>query len=386
MDARPDRQSSFSSFSPKRRIAIATFLTIHLATHAISGQNPARLKVANSAVSQENGKEPPGGDTSSVPVRPGSDSKPTFVLKQFAPYQPMHMVAYGDMRFTDPAITKGTNPKVRQWLAEKIALERPQVLLLTGDMPFVGDKTADWDEYQKETASWTQQGFPVFPTLGNHEIYYDHAKGIANYLKNYPGIDGHRYYSALLGSVEILSLDMNLTVAPRSDQARWFSAQLQHLPPQVEFLLILYHIPWIADEQSQLVAGLPTHDAQILRGILTANLPKMHAKVVVFNGHIHNYERFEAGGVEYVVTGGGGAVPYPILIRGRHDLYQDSGFPVYNFLTLEVHDHQLQGVMWKVIDPDAKALNVEAKDNFIVKANPPPLRSAPRTAVKKSGK
>jgi len=317
------------------------------------------------------------------PIRPESETKPTFVLKQFLPGQSLHMVAYGDMRFTDPSVAKGTNPTVRQWLVDKIALERPQVLMLTGDMPFTGDKTADWEEYQKETAAWKAQGFPIFPTLGNHEIYNDHAKGIANYLHNFPGIDGHRYYSALLGSVEVISLDMNLPVGPHSDQARWFSTQLQHLPAQVEFLLILYHIPWIADEQSQLVASLPTRDAKILRGLLTDNLPRIRAKVVVFNGHIHNYERYEVGGVEYVVTGGGGAVPYPILIRGRHDKYQDSGFPVYNFLTVEVHDHQLEGVMWKIIDPDAKTLNVEAKDHFIVKANPIAVSAATKSPIKK---
>jgi hypothetical protein len=296
--------------------------------------------------------------------------KPTFVLKQFTAGRPLRLIAYGDMRFTDPVTTSGTDPRLRQWLAEKIGAEKPQALLITGDMPMVGDRQADWDEYQKETASWKAAGFPVFPTLGNHEIYHDREKGIANYLNNYPELKQHRWYSALLGSVEVISLDMNAAVGPRSEQGRWFAAQLDRIPDAVEFLLILYHIPWVADTQSQLVASLPTHDAVILRTMVETRVPKMHAKVVVFSGHIHNYERFEQHGVEYVVTGGGGAVPYPILYRGTHDLYRDSGFPVYHYLTIEVHDHQLQGVMWKVIDPSAATLNVEAKDNFIVKANP----------------
>jgi hypothetical protein len=298
------------------------------------------------------------------------DGKPTFVLNQFVPGQRLWMVAYGDMRFTDPAITSGTNPKVRQWLVNKVAQEHPQALLLTGDMPFIGEKQEDWDEYQKETAAWTEQGFPVWPTMGNHEVYHNWVKGVANYLANYPQLEGHRYYSALMGSVEVLALDMNSTVDPRSDQARWFAAQLDHLPAQVEFLLILYHIPWVADTQSRLFADLPSKDALILRRMLETRLPKIHAKVVVFNGHIHNYERFERQGVEYVVTGGGGAVPYPILFRGSQDLYRDPGFPVYNYVTLEVKDHQLHAVMWKVIDPDAAELNVEAKDQFVIQANP----------------
>ena len=298
------------------------------------------------------------------------DAKPTFVLKQFSAEQPLRLIAYGDMRFTDPKITEGTNPKVRQWLAQKIGLEKPQALLVTGDMPFIGDKKADWEEYQRETASWKEGGFPVFPTMGNHEIAHEREKGIANYLDNYPMLERHRYYSAVLGPVEVLSLDLTEPVSDRSEQGRWFVSQLEHMPVPVEFLLILYHIPWVADTQSQLVASLPSKDALTLRTVLEAHVSKMHARVLVFSGHIHNYERFERHGVEYIVTGGGGAVPYPILFRGSHDLYRDTGFPVYNYLTLEVKDHQLHGVMWKVIDPEAANLSVEAKDSFVVKANP----------------
>lgn len=298
------------------------------------------------------------------------DSNPTFVLKQFSTGQPIRLIAYGDMRFTDPKITEGTNPRVRQWLAQKIGQERPQALLVTGDMPYTGEKKADWEEYQRETDSWKAAGFPVFPTMGNHEVYHDRDKGIANYLDNYPMLQRHLYYSAVLGSVEVLSLDMAEPVGARSQQGRWFTAQLEHLPAQVEFLLILYHLPWVADTQSQLLASMPSKAALTLRTMLEAHISRMHAKVLVFNGHIHNYERFERHGVEYIVTGGGGAVPYPILFRGSHDLYRDTGFPVYNYVTLEVKDRQLHGVMWKVINPDATSLRVEAKDSFTVKANP----------------
>ena len=91
----------------------------------------------------------------------------------------------------------------------------------------------------------------------------------------------------------------------------------------------------------------------------------------MFNGHIHNYERFQRGGVDYVITGGGGAEPYPLLFRGSADLYRDTGFPVYHYLTLEVSDHQLHAAMWKVKSPDDATLSVEQKDEFTIKARPP---------------
>ncbi len=321
------------------------------------------------------------------PMSPHSnpDSHPTLVLRHFVAGAPMRLVAYGDMRFTDPKVTSGTNPKIRKWLAEKIGLERPDALLLTGDMPYFGDRKTDWEEFQRETASWRSDGFPILPAIGNHEVYFDHAQGISNYLDNFPDIERHRYYSALLGSVEVISLDMMQSASPRSDQGRWYLSQLDHIPPSVEFVLILYHIPWVADTQSQLVASLPSKDALLLCNALEARLDHLHAKVVVFSGHIHNYERFERHGVEYVVTGGGGAVPYPILFRGSHDLYRDSGFPVYHYLTISIRDHQLHGEMWKVINPDApeSALNVEKKDSFTVTANPSvPAKSQIKTRPK----
>jgi len=272
------------------------------------------------------------------------------------------------MRFTNPAVTSGTNPRIRKWLAGKIATEHPQAVLLTGDMPFTGSDPADWKVFQDETSPWRDQHILELPAIGNHEIRGDREKGINNYLDHFPAIGRHRYYSALLGSVEVISLDQTMAATPSSPQGRWFAAQLSHIPPQVEFLVILHHIPWMADRQSEIFVGLPTPQALGLRNILEARLDHIHAKVIVFNGHIHNYERFERKGVEYVVTGGGGAEPYPLLFRGQSDLYQDGGFPVYHYLTIEVANHQFHAVMWKVKNPDDATLAVEQKDQFTINA------------------
>jgi len=303
---------------------------------------------------------------SATPQTAAPDSIPTLMFHQFATGKPLRLVAYGDTRFTDPAITSGTNPRVRKWLAERVADEHPDVVLLTGDTPFMGTRASDWQDFQNETARWREAHMVQLPTTGNHERYGGDKEGIANYLINFPGIGGHRYYSALLGNVEVISLDCNSPSGASRPQARWFAAQLNHVPRQVDFLLILYHVPWMADRQSQLIAGLPSRDGLILRGILEARLSRIRAKVVVLNGHIHNYERFERRGVQYVVTGGGGAEPYPLVVRGESDLYRDLAFPVYHYLTIDVVNRQLHAVMWKVKDPEAQSLTVEAKDQFTI--------------------
>jgi acid phosphatase type 7 len=313
------------------------------------------------------------------PAQP-PDPNPTIVFSQFAPGQSIRMVAYGDTRFTDPSVTAGTNPRVRKWLAARIAEEHPQVVLLTGDTPFHGAREADWQEFQKETERWRADHILELPATGNHEVYGGYEEGIANYLANFPAIEGHRYYSALLGSVEVISLDCTEQGAESQPQAHWFAAQLDHLPRQVQFLLILYHLPWVADPQTRLLLNAPSANALVLRDILEARLGGIRAKVVVFNGHLHNYERFIRKGVEYVVTGGGGAEPYPLLIRGRSDLYRDTAFPVYHYLTVDIDAGKLHAVMWKIKDPDAQDFSVEAKDEFTVVA-PPAAKSASRPAA-----
>lgn len=315
-------------------------------------------------------------DRVAMAAPPAPDPNPTFTVSSFVAGKPMHLVAYGDMRFTDPSVTSGTNPRVRRWLADQIAREKPQVVLLTGDMPYTGAKDADWQEFQTETAGWRAGHILELPTIGNHELNGG-SRGMTNYMSNFPQLGGHRYYSALLGSVEVISLDMTSPTGASADQSRWFQAQLSHLRRQVQFLFILYHIPWMADEQSKVFARLPSKEAISLRNILEANLPRLHARVVVLNGHIHNYERFERNGVEYVITGGGGAEPYPLLFRGSDDLYRDSGFPVYHYLTIQISNGEMHVVMWKVKDPDAGTLSVEAKDQFTLYAPPSPARSSP---------
>lgn len=305
----------------------------------------------------------------------GRNARPTLVFPQFAPGAPLRIIVYGDSRFTNSAVTSGTDPRVRKWLAARIGEEHPQILLLTGDTPFTGANPRDWKDFQQETASWGKAHILVLPTMGNHEVYGGTRQGVANYMANFPEIAGHRYYSALLGSLEVISLDCTLSAAASAEQARWFASQLDHMRAQADFLFILYHVPWMNDRQTQVFLDLPSKDALTLRGILEQRLSRMHARVLVFNGHIHNYERFERRGVEYVVTGGGGAEPYPILYRGRADLYRDTGFPVYHYVAVNVANRQLHAVMWKIANPAASNFTLAARDQFTLTALPPAQRA-----------
>jgi hypothetical protein len=95
-----------------------------------------------------------------------ADGAPTFTVTDLPVGRPLRIVVYGDMRFTDPSNTSDTKPGVRKWLAQKVGEEKPDVLLLTGDMPFHGSDQGDWKVYREETAAWTQERLRIYPTIG----------------------------------------------------------------------------------------------------------------------------------------------------------------------------------------------------------------------------
>jgi hypothetical protein len=73
---------------------------------------------------------------------------------------------------------------------------------------------------------------------------------------------------------------------------------------------------------------------QRLAGVLEARQKNMRARIVVFAGHVHNYERHEHGDITYFVTGGGGAHPY-LIKRRPTDPFQGKEIN-YHYLLCEV--------------------------------------------------
>ncbi|MGB8534986.1 MAG: metallophosphoesterase [Acidobacteriaceae bacterium] len=301
---------------------------------------------------------------------PGAEDEgaPTFRVTDLPVGPPLRIVVYGDMRFTDPSNTSDTQPGVRKWLAQKVAEEKPDILLLTGDMPFHGSDPADWKVYNQETAAWTQERLRIYPTIGNHEGLPDPAKGIANYFAAYPQVENHSYYSVQLGNIYLITLDSSTFMGGGWPQHRWLQAQLAHIPSSADFVFLLFHVPLVSDLQTAFMLGIPDPSTLRLRHELEAWAGKSRAKFVVFNGHIHNYERFEMNGIMHVISGGGGARPYPIFIRGDQDLYQAGTYPNFNYEVITLEGKHAEAKMFRVVDPDAADKRVELKDSFVLDA------------------
>lgn len=292
------------------------------------------------------------------------DGSPTFTVTDVPQGRPLRVIVYGDMRFTDPRNTSDTQPGVRAWLAQKVGEEKPDVLLLTGDMPYHGSDEADWRVYQHETALWTQERLRLYPTIGNHEGLPDPRSGMRNYFAAYPQLQSHPWYSVQIGNLYLITLDSSEFLSKGWEQRLWLESQLDHLPASIDFVFFLFHRPLISDLQTAFMLGIPDLTTIELRHYLESKAAVSRAKFAVFNGHIHNYERFYKNGIMHVITGGGGARPYPVFIRGEEDLYRAGTYPNFNYVLLTINGKHADAKMFRVVDPAAPQKTLELKDTF----------------------
>lgn len=257
----------------------------------------------------------------------------------------LHFIAYGDTRFTDPANTKAANPEARRELVKAIANAHPDFVTFSGDITYNGNNPSDWKVYDSETAIWRDEHIRVYPALGNHDLHGDPKAGLANYFERYPEINHSLYYSVHTGNVLMLTLDSALDEIS-GPQGDWLKSKMDSIPATVDFVVIvLHHPPYTSSSDAGKYGG--GHSArtqeQALARFLEDRQQKMRARIVVFAGHVHNYEHHEHGGVTYFVTGGGGAHAYPIE-RKPDDLFQSNEIN-YHYIDVKVEPGKMVTVM-----------------------------------------
>lgn len=265
-------------------------------------------------------------------------------------------VAFGDTRFHDPSDTEPANPAIRHALVAAIDKEKPAFVSIGGDVVYNGEDSNDWKVWDSETAVWRQGKIPVYPALGNHDLKGNLQVALKNYFARFPELDDSRFYSVSIGNALMLVLDSSLPEVT-GPQGEWLKSQLDHLLPSTDFVFFVFHHPPYTSSSDEKVFG-GGHSArateQALGKFLEENQQHTRARFVVFNGHVHNYERHEHGGVTYFVTGGGGAHPYPIT-RKPDDLYKDNGVN-YHYLLAEVDHNRLTVTMHKVEIKDGREI------------------------------
>lgn len=150
-----------------------------------------------------------------------------------------------------------------------------------------------------------------FTTIGNHDTYAD---GAATYLDafylfhNNPS-NSERYYSFTWGDAKFICLDANMNYAPGSPQYTWMVNELKCNTKK--WMFVYCHQPpwsncWSADYYIPLSPYFLYQGNSDMR---TTLVPKWEEYGVdfVLNGHSHCYQRGEYNGIQYLISGGGGA-------------------------------------------------------------------------------
>ena len=264
---------------------------------------------------------------------------------------PLKIISYGDIRFMDPAEREQSHPLARRAIVAKVAQEKPDALLVSGDIPYNGSNDADWAIMHDETKAWREAKLRIYPSLGNHELKGDRDKGLQNWWKEFPDLKDRRWYSVQFANCYFIALDSDTSLAPASSQGTWLSAQLAHLPPEINFVFLTLHHPPYTDSE-ELNGHSAREQEKELGRRLEAMQPKMRARLIVVAGHVHNYERFSHNGVTYLVSGGGGASPY-LFERSKNDFYQGGRAPTFHYVTFTVNGNELKSTMTKLMNPES---------------------------------
>ncbi len=185
-------------------------------------------------------------------------------------------------------------------LVEAMLGEGLDFVAVTGDMVMRGTDDGDWQKFFAVTRELLAQ-VRYLPALGNHDLGWGRTDPDLFVPAGPVGRPDKMYwYSADLADIHLVFLDSN--AYEQKEQEAWLEADLAAARQRgVRAIIAL------------------THDGPYSRGIHRGNqiardryvpiLAKHHVDLLVA-GHDHLYQRGEAAGIRYVVSGGGGAPLY----------------------------------------------------------------------------
>jgi acid phosphatase type 7 len=224
---------------------------------------------------------------------PGDAGKGSFKTapREAAKFQ---FVVYGD--------TRTRHDVHRAVIAGLLKYSNPDFVMHTGDLVADGADTSLWPIFfDAERELLRKTAF--FPALGNHE---HNAKNYFDYL------DARPYYSFNWGSAHFAVINSDIENVSGSqaekdafwqEQTRWLEADLKEAQNLDLRFVFAHHPPETAVKRRQ---GDNKH--------MTALEPlfEKYNLSAAFFGHDHNYQHYLKNGVNYFITGGGGAPLYDV--------------------------------------------------------------------------
>jgi len=203
---------------------------------------------------------------------------------------------YGDTR---------TYPQRHRLVIEAMMKDKPRLVVHTGDLVEFGGLDSLWDERFFWAIAPLARDVPFLAVLGNHEQnspeYYE---GFV--LPPGGGQEKKEWWSVDYGIVHLVGLDTNVLTLPHGfarmeEQVDWLKEDLATARERgARFIFVFFHHPLFSSS----IAYAPGNTGlrQLWHPIFV-----QYGVDAVFEGHCHSYERLIEDGVNYIVTGGGGA-------------------------------------------------------------------------------
>lgn len=254
-------------------------------------------------------------------------------------------------------------PLVWGRIAQLIARERPTFLLHVGDLVQYGPHKDDWTEEFFKPAADLFSHYPIYPTIGNHEMQHP-------YYFQYFHLGGDEYfYTVKKGNVLLIFIDTNKDILPGSRQYKMLEEVLAS--SRETWKIVLHHHPIYVSFEETNSMKLPEGDLNIIH---LRQLYEDYGVDVVLNGHMHQYERTEPifrekidreKGVVYITTGGGGGtLDVPSTERRWFDAKIRS---VHHFVSFNILGNTLQA---QVIDSSGQMFDTWEKTKTVSTSNP----------------
>lgn len=264
-------------------------------------------------------------------VTAGAEQSGDRTFRTFPETGPFTFIVYGDTQEQLPYFTQAERHTL---VAERIATTEPDAIFVlhVGDTVCQVDDEDEWDRFFAAGAS-LYANTTIVPVLGNHEnnasVWYE-AFGMPE------------WYSFDCGDAHFAVLDSNDWAARNFNvEAEWLKRDLEQNRerrtnnPEGPVFVSFHHPPYSSGTRHP---GGWTDIRELWCPLLEESGVNM-----VFNGHVHSYQRYESNGVQYIIAATGGGLLYN-LTEEKTEGYAASAVHELGYLRVTVDENCVTSV------------------------------------------
>ncbi len=225
----------------------------------------------------------------------------------------------------------GTGGAAQRAVAQQMSAVPFEFMVFLGDIAYESGTAKQLQDYFFAIYRDFLRYVPIYPAIGNHERRTRQGNP---YFEAFVLPGEERYYSFDWANIHFVAID---TTQRDAKQLVWLDADLAN--NKLPWVIVYGHHPMYTNS----LRGPQLWIRQAFSKILTE-----HHVDLVLTGHEHGYERFKVGGVNYVISGGGGGQLTHFFGTAR-SLKQAT---VHHFLAFEVTASTLT----------MRAINIDGKE------------------------